>query len=65
MINYRVRDLDLLLARLQREGIEQVGGLEEYSYGRFAWIEDGDGNRIELWEPKYDASTDDVSSTEE
>jgi catechol 2,3-dioxygenase-like lactoylglutathione lyase family enzyme len=54
MINFRVRELDRLLARLEREGIEQVGELEEYSYGRFAWVEDGDGNRVELWEPTYD-----------
>ena len=53
MINYRVRNLDLLLARLESEGVLQVGDLEEYSYGRFAWIEDNEGNRIELWEPKH------------
>lgn len=51
MINYRVRDLDALLARLKAEGIQQVGAVEEYSYGRFAWIVDIDGNRVELWEP--------------
>jgi len=51
MINYRVRDLDLLLARLGEAGVEQVGELEEYPYGRFAWIVDGEGNRVELWEP--------------
>lgn len=54
MINYRVRGLDLLLTRLEGQGIAQVGELEEYAYGRFAWIEDNDGNRIELWEPVYE-----------
>jgi catechol 2,3-dioxygenase-like lactoylglutathione lyase family enzyme len=51
MINYRVRDLDELLARLRQEGIAQVGKTEEYWYGRFAWVVDGEGNRVELWEP--------------
>jgi predicted enzyme related to lactoylglutathione lyase len=50
MINYRVRDLDGLLAKLRAEGIE-AREREEYDYGRFAWIVDGEGNRIELWEP--------------
>ena len=56
MVNYRVRDLDLLLERLRNAGIEQVKELEEYPYGRFAWVEDIDGNRVELWEPVYDSS---------
>ena len=51
MINYRVRDLDALLKRLHAQGVRQVGEVEKYPYGRFAWIVDGDGNRIELWEP--------------
>ena len=51
MINYRVRHLDALLAKLELEGVQQVGEVEEYWYGRFAWIVDGEGNRVELWEP--------------
>ena len=51
MVNFRVRDLDTLLARLQSQGVQQVGEIQEYSYGRFAWIVDGDGHRVELWEP--------------
>ena len=51
MINYRVRDLDRLLARLAEAGVQQVDSLEEYAYGRFAWILDVEGNRVELWEP--------------
>jgi hypothetical protein len=43
MINYRVADLDRLLEVDER--------IEEYEYGRFAWIKDREGNRIELWEP--------------
>lgn len=53
MINYRVRNLDALLAKLQAQGVQRVGEIEEYWYGRFAWIRDGDGNRVELWEPVH------------
>ena len=51
MVNYRVDDLDGLLARLLAQGVEQAGEVEEYWFGRFAWILDGEGNRVELWEP--------------
>jgi predicted enzyme related to lactoylglutathione lyase len=50
MINYRVEDLDALLAALTSEGI-QIEGRQNYEYGKFAWIMDPEGNRIELWEP--------------
>lgn len=51
MINYRVDDLDALLKALKEEGLEIDPHREDYDYGRFAWIMDPDGNRIELWEP--------------
>jgi len=51
MINYRVADLDWLLGQLRSEGVEVDERIEEYEYGRFAWIMDPEGNRIELWEP--------------
>jgi len=51
MINYRVDDLDTLLKALKEEGVEVDPHREDYDYGRFAWITDPDGNRIELWEP--------------
>ncbi len=51
MINYRVDDLDALLAALQEEGVKIDPHREDYDYGRFAWIMDPAGNRIELWEP--------------
>lgn len=51
MINYRVDDLDALLAALKAEGVEIDPKRENYDYGRFAWIMDPEGNRIELWEP--------------
>ena len=52
MINYRVENLEELLKVLVEEGVQIVGTTEEYPYGKFAWIMDPDGNKIELWEPK-------------
>ena len=51
MINYRVDDLDALLEALRKEGVTIDEKREDYDYGRFAWIMDPEGNRIELWEP--------------
>jgi predicted enzyme related to lactoylglutathione lyase len=51
MVNYRVDDLDALLRVLKEEGVEIDPHREDADYGRFAWIMDPDGNRIELWEP--------------
>jgi len=51
MINYRVDNLDELLTQLRADGVEIVGGLESHENGKFAWIMDPDGNKIELWEP--------------
>jgi catechol 2,3-dioxygenase-like lactoylglutathione lyase family enzyme len=51
MINYRVANLERMLAQLRRAGVA-VEKVQEQDYGRFAWITDPEGNRIELWEPK-------------
>jgi predicted enzyme related to lactoylglutathione lyase len=51
MINYRVDDLDALLEELKKEGVTIDPHREDYDYGRFAWIMDPDGNRVELWQP--------------
>lgn len=51
MVNYIVNDLDSTLARLAEAGVQPVKEPEEHPYGRFAWVLDGEGNRIELWEP--------------
>jgi catechol 2,3-dioxygenase-like lactoylglutathione lyase family enzyme len=51
MVNLRVHDLDGLLARLAADGVEIDPRREDFPYGRFAWIVDPDGNRVELWEP--------------
>jgi len=51
MINYRVDDLDELLAQLAAAGIDPVKGPDEEFNGRFAWVMDPEGNKVELWEP--------------
>ena len=51
MINYRVDNLDELLASLKQNGVEIVGGPDSAENGKFAWIMDPDGNKLELWEP--------------
>ena len=54
MFNYRVENLVALLKVLKEEGVQIVGEMQEYPYGKFGWIMDPDGNKIELWEPKDD-----------
>jgi predicted enzyme related to lactoylglutathione lyase len=51
MINYRVDDLDALLGKLEAAGVWIDPKREDHAYGRFAWIKDCDGNRLELWQP--------------
>jgi predicted enzyme related to lactoylglutathione lyase len=50
MLNYRVDDLEALLEALRAEGVT-IDKHEDSDYGRFAWIMDPEGNKIELWEP--------------
>jgi len=51
MVNYRVDQLRPLLALLRAEGCPVDDKIEESEFGRFGWVVDPDGNRIELWEP--------------
>ncbi|MET0255436.1 MAG: VOC family protein [Luteibacter sp.] len=51
MVNYRVDDLDALIEALQAEGCDGVRKAEASEYGKFGWVVDPEGNRIELWEP--------------
>ena len=51
MMNFRVENLVELLKVLKEEGVKIVGEMEEFDYGKFAWIIDSEGNKIELWEP--------------
>ena len=54
MFNYRVENLVELLEVLRAEGVTIVGDSQEFSYGKFGWIMDPEGNKIELWEPNDD-----------
>ncbi len=51
MVNYRVADLHALLAALRSEGVQVEEKVEESEFGKFGWVIDPDGNKIELWEP--------------
>ncbi|MEO5722218.1 MAG: VOC family protein [Chthoniobacterales bacterium] len=51
MINFRVHDLDALLAQLRSEGVNVEEKTEESEFGKFGWLMDPEGTRIELWEP--------------
>ena len=51
MINYRVADLQGLVGALKAEGCNLFGDINESEYGKFAWVIDPDGNKVELWEP--------------
>lgn len=52
MVNFRVHDLDKMVAQLRTAGIEVKVDPQSYSYGRFARLHDPEGNPIELWQPK-------------
>jgi predicted enzyme related to lactoylglutathione lyase len=52
MINFRVRDLDAMLAQLRLKGADVVKETQDMEgVGRFGWVTDPEGNRVELWEP--------------
>jgi predicted enzyme related to lactoylglutathione lyase len=51
MVNLRVADLDRMLDQLRRAGVEVDPRVEDSEYGRFGWVTDPEGNRIELWQP--------------
>ncbi|MFM2415722.1 MAG: hypothetical protein RL385_445 [Pseudomonadota bacterium] len=51
MINYRVDNLDEMLADMRAAGVVVVAGPESHENGKFAWVMDPDGNKVELWEP--------------
>lgn len=51
MINYRVADVDKMIAQLKAAGATVDEGIQDYDYGRFAWAMDPEGNRFELWQP--------------
>ncbi len=51
MINYRVDDLLLLVEVLKEEGCEVMDEINESEFGKFAWVIDPEGNKVELWQP--------------
>ena len=51
MVNFRVADLDAMLAQLRAAGVEVADAVEESEFGRFGWAVDPEGTRFELWEP--------------
>jgi predicted enzyme related to lactoylglutathione lyase len=51
MVNYRVEDLAALLQALREEGCNVLEKTEDSAYGKFGWVIDPEGNKVELWEP--------------
>lgn len=51
MVNYRVADLVALLAALRAEGCQVEDKMDESEFGKFGWVTDPEGNKVELWEP--------------
>ena len=51
MVNYRVADLHALLQALRDEGCEVLDTVDESEFGKFGWVMDPEGNKVELWEP--------------
>ena len=51
MVNYRVDDLAALVAALKAEGCNVLDKQEDSEYGKFAWVVDPEGNKVELWQP--------------
>lgn len=51
MINFRVADLHALLAALRAEGCDVQDKVDESEFGKFGWVVDPEGNKLELWEP--------------
>lgn len=58
MMNYRVTDMDALVKALKDKGVEIVDEVETHDYGKFVHIIDGDGSKIELWEPNDEVHDD-------
>ncbi|NJO24665.1 MAG: VOC family protein [Bacteroidia bacterium] len=51
MFNFRVENLEALLEELKKQGVQVIGEIQTFEYGKFGWITDPEGNKIELWEP--------------
>jgi len=51
MVNFRVHDLDAMLKQLRESGCDVLDKVEANDFGRFGWVTDPEGNRVELWQP--------------
>jgi predicted enzyme related to lactoylglutathione lyase len=51
MVNYRVEDVHALVALLKAEGCNVLDKIDDSEYGKFAWVIDPEGNKVELWQP--------------
>ena len=51
MVNYRVEDLYAVVAALKAEGCHVLDKIDDSEYGKFAWVIDPEGNKVELWQP--------------
>ena len=51
MVNYRVEDLNALVKVLNEEGCNVLDIMDDFEYGKFAWVIDPQGNKVELWQP--------------
>ena len=51
MVNYRVEDLHALVKVLREEGCNVLDKIDDSEYGKFAWVIDPEGNKVELWQP--------------
>ena len=52
MINYRIDEMDGMVAQLKQNNVDIVTGPESHENGKFLWILDPEGNKVELWEPR-------------
>jgi predicted enzyme related to lactoylglutathione lyase len=52
MVNYRVQNIEGLVKKLKSEGVTILDEIETFDYGKFVHIMDGEGHKIELWEPQ-------------
>jgi predicted enzyme related to lactoylglutathione lyase len=53
MVNFTVADLDSLLPQLKSEGVNVLDQTDSSEFGKFGWVIDPEGNKIELWEPPH------------
>ena len=51
MINYRVENVHAVVEALRAEGCNVLDNIDESDYGKFAWVIDPEGNKVELWQP--------------